>query len=415
LNQKINLRSLVIILITSVALITPFVIAAPAATFGQVASSTSTTCVPTQAGGCDTGAGICPQNPGRVDLSTGTNGAFSADAVGTLENAGRWEIIGGPWGGSVKSPLTPISVNPAWINSANNYVPLPWATTPYVNPQTVGSTPNGGGPPGRFNYITYLTVDGSKGYASAQTNDVYDGPFGKATLPYDNSPPTSLVGLYLYDIAFNAGTGGTLYVVANADNTVVLSLLLYSPAGTLVSTTTLAATASGGLRDWWTVGGNAPPVGFVTVPSAFGTYHLRAGVYNANQWTALAVGAVFCPNSNPNGGSQGNETLVTQLNATTIHEVSFGTDDTVVDSAYLSGVTSTATGTVTFYYFSGSSCTGPSTVEGSLPVNGPGRVGGKGAWSNPVQFSNPGTYSFDAVYSGPPSVTSACELLTVTP
>jgi hypothetical protein len=127
-----------------------------------------------------------------------------------------------------------------------------------------------------------------------------------------------------------------------------------------------------------------------------------------------AVGQQVAPQ--PTGG---NETLVTRLNATTTHQASDGTDDTVVDSAILSGVTSSppATGKVTFYYFSGSSCTGPSMVEGFLPVNGPGRVGGKGAWSNPVQFSTPGKYSFDAVYSGDSNnapVASACELLTVT-
>jgi hypothetical protein len=129
-----------------------------------------------------------------------------------------------------------------------------------------------------------------------------------------------------------------------------------------------------------------------------------------------AVGQQVAPQ--PTGG---NETLVTRLNATTTHQASDGTDDTVVDSAILSGVTSSppATGTVTFYYFttSGSSCTGPSMVEGLLKVSGPGRVGGKGAWSNPVQFSAPGKYSFDAVYSGDSNnapVTSACELLTVT-
>jgi hypothetical protein len=362
-----------------------------------------------------------------MDLSTGTNGAFSADPVGTLENPNRWKIVSG-WGAIPRIPatyLTPISVDPAYIyyKSPFNFEPLPWATTPYVNPQTPGPTADGGGPLGRINFITYQDVNGLTYPLNTPSNAVSYGP---NTLPYDNLNNNNQ---YVYEISFNAPNGGTLYTVGNADNQLELSLVNNGVSTPLIPFSPGSSTMTS--SKWYTVDpanvGNyalyAPPLQPLTVPSATNPYYLQAVVQNGvqsdnNDWTALAVGAVFCPNSNPNGGSQGNETLVTQLNGTTIHEASFGTDDTVVDSAILSGVTSTATGTVMFYYFSGGSCTGPSTVEGSLKVNGPGRVGGKGAWSKPVQFSTPGTYSFDAVYSGDsnnPSVTSACELLTVTP
>jgi hypothetical protein len=84
----------------------------------------------------------------------------------------------------------------------------------------------------------------------------------------------------------------------------------------------------------------------------------------------------------------------------------------VFASATLTGVTSTAGGTVTYEYFSDSSCTGTATTVGS-----PVRVtNGQVPNSASQQFPNAGSYSWNAVYSGDSSnapATSVCVSLTV--
>lgn len=84
----------------------------------------------------------------------------------------------------------------------------------------------------------------------------------------------------------------------------------------------------------------------------------------------------------------------------------------VTDSSTLTGVTRDAGGTVTYEYFSDSTCSGSPTAVGS-PVD---IVNGTVPSSSSQSFSAPGYYSWSAVYSGDENnrgLTSGCERLTV--
>ena len=84
----------------------------------------------------------------------------------------------------------------------------------------------------------------------------------------------------------------------------------------------------------------------------------------------------------------------------------------VSDTATLAGVTSSAGGTVTYSYFSGSSCKGSATVVSTVTV-----TNSVVPASSAATFSVVGSYSWDAVYSGDPNngaATSPCEPLVVT-
>lgn len=83
----------------------------------------------------------------------------------------------------------------------------------------------------------------------------------------------------------------------------------------------------------------------------------------------------------------------------------------VIDSSTLTGVTSDAGGTVTYEYFSGSTCSGSPTAAGSVKV-----ASGAVPSSSAQTFSATGYYSWNAVYSGDENnkgLTSGCERLSV--
>jgi len=84
----------------------------------------------------------------------------------------------------------------------------------------------------------------------------------------------------------------------------------------------------------------------------------------------------------------------------------------VTDTVTLKGETSSAGGTVSYYYYSGGFCSGKGTAVGTPVTVAHGVVPGSAAQA----FSAPGTYSWDAVYSGDPdnnAATSQCQVLAV--
>jgi hypothetical protein len=104
-------------------------------------------------------------------------------------------------------------------------------------------------------------------------------------------------------------------------------------------------------------------------------------------------------------------TITTVLSANVIYQ-----GGSVYDQAILSGVTSNAGGTVTYYYFATSgTCGSGQTMVGTVTVTN-GVVPQSSAVSG-TAFSVAGAYSWDAVYSGDPNnagpVTSPCEPLLV--
>ncbi len=101
-------------------------------------------------------------------------------------------------------------------------------------------------------------------------------------------------------------------------------------------------------------------------------------------------------------------TITTSLSSTAIAQ-----GQSVTDSATLSGETPTAGGTVTYRFFSGSTCVGSFTPVGS-PVT---VTNGLVPRSASQAFNTVGSYSWNATYSGDADnnrESSACEPLTVT-
>jgi hypothetical protein len=86
----------------------------------------------------------------------------------------------------------------------------------------------------------------------------------------------------------------------------------------------------------------------------------------------------------------------------------------VSDTATLSGATSTAGGTITFFVSTSSTCPN----AGAIQVGSPVTVSGNGNYPSSSQtFNTPGTYYWYAAYTGDLKnkiATSACEPLTVT-
>ncbi len=103
---------------------------------------------------------------------------------------------------------------------------------------------------------------------------------------------------------------------------------------------------------------------------------------------------------------QDTPSLTTKLSASSIIAGS-----SVTDSATLSGATSTASGSVTYYLFTNGACTAPSTIVSTVAV-----FNDVVPSSRPVVFNATGSYSFNATYSGDNNngaAASACEPLAV--
>jgi hypothetical protein len=99
--------------------------------------------------------------------------------------------------------------------------------------------------------------------------------------------------------------------------------------------------------------------------------------------------------------------------STTLSASTIPVGGSVTDSATLTGTdTLTAGGTVTYQFFTGSTCTGTATIVGTpVSVNG-----GVIPTSASQTFSSAGLFSWNAVYSGDASnngATSSCETLSV--
>jgi hypothetical protein len=103
-----------------------------------------------------------------------------------------------------------------------------------------------------------------------------------------------------------------------------------------------------------------------------------------------------------------NPSLSTSLSATSIY-----TGQSVYDTAALSGETSNAGGSVTYFYSSSSSCWSPNPLYSQSVAVSNGNV----PYSNSVTFNSAGTYYWYAQYTGDSRnnpAQSPCEPLTVT-
>ncbi|MGI0053807.1 MAG: hypothetical protein ACRECR_06100 [Thermoplasmata archaeon] len=160
--------------------------------------------------------------------------------------------------------------------------------------------------------------------------------------------------------------------------------------------------------------GVATPVSTVAVTGAFvpnSASHAfaTAGAYG---WRALYSG-----DANDGAATSPCEPLtvsapnVTRL-TTTLSSRTTVVGSSIFDTAALSNVTTSASGTVSYEYSQGATCSGSPTPVDTVDV-----VAGLARNSTPVTFSSVGSYGWQATYSGDlnnrPAI-SACELLNIT-
>jgi hypothetical protein len=202
--------------------------------------------------------------------------------------------------------------------------------------------------------------------------------------------------------------------------TIVLSSSTITAGGSITAAATLTGaspTAGGTVTYWYSPGSTCSGPYYVVgspvtvtdgiVPNSQPQNFSKAGSYS---WIAAYSG-----DYNDQGAESACESLtvtdpVPSL-STTLSQTIIGVGQSVTGSATLTGVLN-AGGTVTYEYFSGSTCSGAPTTVGSPVTVTDGGVPN----SAPQAFSTPGYYSWNAVYSGDANnlgATGGCRTLTV--
>jgi len=199
-----------------------------------------------------------------------------------------------------------------------------------------------------------------------------------------------------------------------------LSISTVSQGGSVTDSATLSgvwASAGGTVTYWYSPGstcagpyyqvGSLVTVTNGVVPNSQPQNFSRAGSYS---WIAAYSG-----DYNDQGAESACELLtvtdpVSSI-STTLSQTIVAVGQSVTESVTLAGVFN-AGGTVTYQYFSGSTCSGTPTIVGS-PVS---VTDGVVPNSAPHAFGTPGYYSWNAVYSGDTNnlgVTGGCNVITV--
>ena len=203
-----------------------------------------------------------------------------------------------------------------------------------------------------------------------------------------------------------------------------VSTTLLSPSipvgGSVSDSATLFGATSGAggtISFWWSLVNACPTNGatlFSSVPVSGNGIYPSVPSQPLSTPGVYYVYATYGGDANDAGVTSPCEPLTVGLAVTT--QLSAGTitvGGSVSDSSTLHFATSSAGGTVTYDWFSGSSCAGSPTQVG-MPVT---VSNGVVPPSTAVPFNNAGSYSWDAVYSGDANnqgpVTSPCEPLTV--
>jgi hypothetical protein len=154
-------------------------------------------------------------------------------------------------------------------------------------------------------------------------------------------------------------------------------------------------------------------IGTVGTIQVLGTFNSYSGSIDSPNFGQFYVGCSGTINVSETGGS--NVVSVECYSpsiGTTLSQTSVSPGGAVYDTASLSQAFPGAGGTVSYEYFSGSSCSGSPASAGTVTV-----TDGKVPDSSPVTFSTAGEYSWLAQYSGDGfdgGATSPCEALTVT-
>ena len=142
-----------------------------------------------------------------------------------------------------------------------------------------------------------------------------------------------------------------------------------------------------------------------------------SGSQTFNTAGGFSWNAVYSGDANNNGATSTCEPLTVNpasgvIITTTLSNNAIAVGDSASDSATLTGVTANAGGTVTYSFFSGSTCAGTGTPMGNPVTVANGVVPNSAS----QVFNTAGSFSWSAVYSGDANnggATSVCEPLTV--
>src|SRR6266581_2175518 len=234
----------------------------------------------------------------------------------------------------------------------------------------------------------------------------------------------SITASYGGDTNFTGSTSAVLTQTVNKDSNTVsvassVNPSVFGQSVTFTATVTVVAPGASSpsgtvtfLDGTVTLGTGTLSAGsatFTTSTLAVGSHSITAS-YGGDANNAGATSVVLTQTVNP----QTAVTITTVIEDSTNTAVtSIVVGNAVHDTAALTGVTATAGGTVTYQFFTGSSCSGTGTTVGSPVTVTNGVVPGSAAQI----FNNAGSFSWNAVYIGDSNnngATSACEPLTVT-
>ena len=418
--------------VTKAASTTTVTSSASPSVFGQSVTFTATVTV--VAPGAGSPSGTVTFFDGTTTLGTGTLSGGTATFTTSTLAVGSHSITASYGGDAnfngstsavltqVVNPVTGVSISTTIQNSANVAVTSVVLGTAVHDTATLsGQTATAGGTVA-YSFWNTGTCTGTR--TAAGTVTVTNG-----VVPNSNAFTPTTVGSYSFNATYsgdannNRATSGCelLTVTRASTTTTVVSSANPSVFGQSV---TFTATVTGST----TVATLTGTVTFLDGATTLGTGTLSGGTATFTT-SALAVGshsitASYGGDTNFTGstsvpltqtvGPAAAVTISTIINdSTNTPASSIVIGAAVHDTATLSGVTATAGGTVTYQFFTGSSCSGTGTTVGTPVTVTNGIVPG----SAPQIFNNAGSFSWNAVYSGDSNnsaATSACEPLAVT-
>jgi hypothetical protein len=241
-----------------------------------------------------------------------------------------------------------------------------------------------------------------------------------ATFVFDSPPATAYYCATITDSSVPVSTGSTVdgaVWTVNQPPTVSLPPSYEIVAGSETQITATSVTIGSGPDYFqWFLGPTCAAADAIT-PALLGTYSAGppptyANTYNTGVLTTDTTYSVVITDSSHGTPAAGNcsSDPVPSI-STALSQAIVAVGQSVTGSANLTGVFN-AGGTVTYEYFSGSTCSGaPTTVGSAVTV-----TGGVVPNSAPQAFGAPGYYSWNAVYSGDANnrgATSGCDALTV--
>ncbi|MBI3858687.1 MAG: Ig-like domain repeat protein [Thaumarchaeota archaeon] len=290
----------------------------------------------------------------------------------------------------------------------------------------IGVTSDAGGDVSYYRYVASGTCQGSRSLVS--TSSVKSGKVdaNSSAVGYPGAGSFSWAAVYSGDSNNNPSTSACepLYVSPNfiRSITTTLSANVINPGDSVSDQANLTGvtTTAGGTVTYYRYSNGICTTGKTQVSQVTVTNAVvpKSGSFAFASAGTFSWSATYSGDGSNAGASSPCEPLlvepryVTQM-VTTLSGSVVTPGTSVFDQASLSGVTTTAGGTVTYYRYSNGVCGSGQTQVGSVKSVS----GGSAPISDTFTFGSSGVFSWNAVYSGDANnagVTSPCEPLLVT-